>query len=63
MRKLEDTINDDYKFTRFTQGFFTIKRIHKFWLGVWTDMTIERILMRSKLRVDLHRAVVYLIVF
>lgn len=43
MRKLKDTINDDYEFTRFTEGFFTIRRTDKF----WSDMTIEQVLMRS----------------
>ncbi|GBP73891.1 hypothetical protein EVAR_82720_1 [Eumeta japonica] len=47
MRKLKDIINDDYEFTQFTEGFFTIRRTHKFWSGVWTDMTIEQVLMRS----------------
>lgn len=47
MRKLKDTINDDYEFTRFTEGFFTIRRTDKFWSGVWSDMTIEHVLMRS----------------
>ncbi|CAH0552820.1 unnamed protein product [Brassicogethes aeneus] len=47
IRKLKYTINNDYEFTRFTEGFFTIRRTHKFWSGVWTDMTIEQVLMRS----------------
>lgn len=48
MRKLKGTINDDYEFTRFTSdGFFTIRRSHKFWSGVWSDMIIEQFLMRS----------------
>lgn len=47
MRKLKDTINDDYEFTRFTEGLFTIRRTDKFWSGVWSDMTIEQVLMRS----------------
>ena len=29
------------------QGFFTIRRSEKFWCGVWSDMTIEQVLMRS----------------
>jgi hypothetical protein len=28
-------------------GYFTLRRTHKFWSGVWTDMTIEQVLMRS----------------
>jgi len=29
------------------QGYFTIRRTNKLWAGIWTDMTIEQILMRS----------------
>ena len=29
------------------QGFFTIRRSDKFWSGLWTDMTIEQVVMRS----------------
>lgn len=48
VRKLKETINDDYEFTRFTfDGFFTIRGTHKFWCGVWSDMTIKQFLMRS----------------
>ena len=28
-------------------GYFTIRRTEKFWSGVWSDMTIEQVLMRS----------------
>ena len=28
------------------QGYFTIRRTNKFWAGVWTDMTIEQVLMK-----------------
>jgi hypothetical protein len=28
-------------------GYFTIRRTSKFWSGVWTDMTIEQVLMRA----------------
>lgn len=28
-------------------SYFTIRRLKKFWSGVWTDMIIEQILMRS----------------
>lgn len=30
-----------------TKGYFTIRRSDKFWSGIWSDMTIEQILMRS----------------
>lgn len=29
------------------QSFFTIRRSDKFWSGVWTDQTIEQVVMRS----------------
>lgn len=28
-------------------GYFTIRRTSKFWSGVWSDMTIEQVLMRA----------------
>lgn len=28
------------------QGYFTIRRSHEFWSGIWTDMVIEQDLMR-----------------
>jgi len=38
--------NDEYqKFTE--EGFFTVRRSDKLWAGVWSDMTIEQVLMRS----------------
>ena len=27
-------------------GYFTIRRTDKLWSGVWSDMTIEQVLMR-----------------
>lgn len=36
------------EFQRFTaDGFFTVRRSSKLWAGVWSDMTIEQVLMRS----------------
>lgn len=29
------------------EGYFTIRRSQKFWPGIWTDMTIEQVLMRA----------------
>ena len=29
------------------QGFFTVRRSNKLWAGIWTDMTIEQVLMRA----------------
>lgn len=35
-------------YERFTmKDFFTIRRLNKFWSGIWTDMTIEETLMRT----------------
>lgn len=37
---------DEYKlFT--ADGFFTVRRSKKFWAGIWSDMTIEQVLMCS----------------
>lgn len=36
------------EYDQFTKkGFFTIRRTDKFWSGVWSDMTIEQVLMRA----------------
>ncbi|XP_043269016.1 uncharacterized protein Nepl16 isoform X1 [Venturia canescens] len=29
------------------QGYYTIRRSNRFWSGLWTDLTIEQVLMRS----------------
>ncbi|KAF6198043.1 hypothetical protein GE061_007789 [Apolygus lucorum] len=39
------TSDEFHKFT--TQGNFTIRRSDKFWSGIWSDMTIEQVLMRA----------------
>lgn len=47
MAKLK-TIMMPEEFEKFvTHGYFTIRRSEKFWSGIWTDMTIEQVLMRS----------------
>lgn len=47
MLKLE-TMMSDIEYQRFvTDGFFTVRRTSKFWSGIWSDMTIEQVLMRS----------------
>lgn len=47
MLKLENEM-DPYQFEIFTKkGFFTIRRTDKFWCGIWSDMCIEQVLMRS----------------
>lgn len=35
------------EYLMFTGGNFTIRRSDKFWSGLWTDLTIEQVLMRS----------------
>ena len=30
-----------------SRGFFAVRRSDKYWCGIWTDMTIEQVLMRS----------------
>ncbi|GBP85751.1 hypothetical protein EVAR_97247_1 [Eumeta japonica] len=47
MSKLED-IMDPNEYRLFTkEGHFTIRRTEKAWAGIWTDMTIEQMLMRT----------------
>lgn len=47
MLSLKDDM-DEYQYDLFTSnGYFTIRRSHKFWSGVWPDMVIEQFLMRS----------------
>ena len=29
------------------QGFHTVRRSNRFWAGIWTDLTIEQVMMRS----------------
>ncbi|CAG9814961.1 unnamed protein product [Phaedon cochleariae] len=47
MLSLEMKMDPDeyHKFT--TEGYFTIRRTDKFWSGIWSDMTIEQVLMRA----------------
>ena len=46
MQRLNELLpSEDFKkYT--TQGYFTIRRTNKFWSGIWTDMTIEQVLMK-----------------
>ena len=46
MERLNEILPADDFEQYVSQGFFTIRRKHKFWSGVWTDMTIEQVLMR-----------------
>lgn len=38
---------DPREFSQFTKGDFTVRRSDKFWSGLWTDLSIEQVLMRS----------------
>ena len=47
MSTLEDKMLPN-EFEAFTsKGYFTVRRTDKMWPGVWTDMTIEQVLMRA----------------
>lgn len=47
MLELRNDMGDE-AFENFVQdSLFTIRRSEKFWSGVWSDMTIEQVLMRS----------------
>ncbi|GBM49351.1 hypothetical protein AVEN_148679-1 [Araneus ventricosus] len=46
MSNLETSLSDQ-EFEIFgREGYFTVRRSDKFWCGVWTDMTIQHVLMR-----------------
>lgn len=47
MLKLEEVMTPSEYKDFVTQGYFTVRRSKKFWSGVWTDMTIEQVLMRT----------------
>ena len=46
MERLEELLPADDFEKYITQGYFTIRRTNKFWSGIWTDMTIEQVLMK-----------------
>ncbi len=46
MSELEDKMATD-EFRQFTSGYFTVRRSERVWAGVWTDMTIEQVLMKA----------------
>lgn len=47
MMKLE-TVMSPAEYHQFVnKGYFTVRRSEKFWSGIWTDMTIEQVLMRN----------------
>jgi len=36
------------EFEAFTsRGYFTVRRTDKMWGGIWTDLTVEQVLMRA----------------
>ena len=46
MKELPTTFPDLYE--QFTHnGYHTVRRSNKFWSGIWTDLAIEQVLMRS----------------
>ena len=46
MKELPTTFPDLYE--QFTHnGYHTVRRSNRFWSGIWTDLTIEQVLMRS----------------
>lgn len=47
MVTLQDRM-DPHEYMKFTtDGYFTIRRSEKFWSGIWSNMSIEQVLMRS----------------
>ena len=47
MRELPNIMSEN-QYRAYTQkGYFTIRRSHRFWSGIFTDQTIEQTLMRS----------------
>ena len=34
-------------YSKFMEGFHTVWRSDRFWAGLWTDLTIEQVMMRS----------------
>lgn len=47
MIELEQSM-DIFEYDKFAkQGFFTIRRTNKNWSGLWSDLTIEQVLMKS----------------
>ena len=44
---IENKMSEE-EFHKFSEeGYFTIRRTDKFWSGIWSDMTIEQVLMKS----------------
>lgn len=46
MEGLEERM-DPKEYSIFTKGAFTVRRSDKLWSGLWSDLTIEQVLMRS----------------
>ena len=32
---------------KFQEGYHTVRRSSRYWAGIWTDLTIEQVMMRS----------------
>ena len=47
MRDLPTIMPEDQYKTYVKEGYFTIRWSHRFWSGIFTDQTIEQVLMRS----------------
>ena len=47
MLKLDKEMNPEDMDKFVNKGFFTVRRSNKFWSGIWTDLTIEQVLMRD----------------
>ena len=45
MRELQQT--DPWLFEKFTEGYHAVRQSDQFWSGLWSDLVIEQILMRS----------------
>ena len=47
MERLESVLppTDFEKYTN--NGYFTVRRTNRFWAGIWTDMTIEQVVMKN----------------
>ena len=47
MRDLPNIMSEDQYKAYIQQSYYTIRRSHRFWSGIFTDQTIEQTLMRS----------------
>ena len=47
MRELPQYMPEEQYKTFVKEGYFTIRRSHRFWSGIFSDQTIEQVLMRN----------------